>query len=93
MKILCSKNISQCGLSQQFGGVVRVLHVCDRDGCIGYTVEDNSINSDCHIVFGQDLLRWNLHLGGPHVNNLHMLNAGKLKMEARSQRSSLLKSA
>ena len=55
MQVLRAKDVSQGGLSQQPGGVVRVLHVGHGDGGVGHPVEHHRVHRDSHGVLGQDL--------------------------------------
>ena len=55
MKTFGAKNVSQRGLSQQPGGVVSVLDVGDRHGCVGYAVVHNSVHGHRDRVLGQNL--------------------------------------
>ena len=55
MEVFCAQYISQRGLRQESRGVVRVLDVGHRDGCVGDAVVDHGVDGHGHRVFGQDL--------------------------------------
>ena len=55
VEVLCAQNIPECGLGQQPGGVVGILHVGHGYGGVGDPVVHHSIHRHRHRVLGQDL--------------------------------------
>ena len=55
MEVLGSEDVPQCGLRQKPSGVVRILHIGHRDGCVGDPVVDYCVHRHGHRVLGQNL--------------------------------------
>ena len=55
MEVLSAEDVPECGLCQEPGGVVGILHVSDGYGGVGDSVVDHRVHGHCHGVPGQHL--------------------------------------
>ena len=90
VKILGPEDGPECGLGQQLGAVVSVLHVGHAHRGIADPVVDHRVHGDRHAVLGENLLGDNIEDLGPQVDGGQFVNAGQDEVKTRGPRLAVL---